>query len=68
MLSIYVGWVWKTKNAIDEIEKGCPWFTKPLVAGITPAAVWAFFIRFVCPVVILLVLLNPLGVKIPGLS
>jgi len=68
MLSIYVGWVWKTKNAIDEIEKGCPWFTKPLVAGITPAAVWAFFIRFVCPVVILLVLLNTLGVKIPGLS
>ncbi|SVB89966.1 uncharacterized protein METZ01_LOCUS242820, partial [marine metagenome] len=29
LLSLYVGWVWKPKNAVKEIEVGCPWFTKP---------------------------------------
>ena len=60
MLSIYAGWVWKPKNVIAEIEQGCPWFTKPLIGGISPAGVWAFFIKFVCPIVISLVLLNKL--------
>ena len=68
MLSIYAGWVWKPKNVVAEIEQGCPWFTKPFIGGISPAGVWAFFIKFVCPIVISLVLLNTLGVKIPGLN
>ena len=68
MLSIYAGWVWKPKNVIAEIEQGCPWFTKPFIGGISPSGVWAFFIKFVCPIVISLVLLNTLGVKIPGLN
>jgi len=61
MLSIYAGWVWKPKNVIAEIEQGCPWFSKPLIGGISPACVWAVFIKFVCPIVISLVLLNTLG-------
>ena len=61
MLSIYAGWVWKPKNVIAEIELGCPWFSKPLIGGISPACVWAVFIKFVCPIVISLVLLNTLG-------
>ena len=68
MLSIYVGWVWKPKRAIEEIESGCPSFTKPLVGSVTPAAIWAFFVKFACPVVILVVLLDKLGMKIPGLN
>ena len=62
MLSIYAGWVWKPKNVIAEIEQGCPWFTKPLIGGISPSGVWAFFIKYVCPIVISLVLLNTLGI------
>ena len=61
MLSIYVGWVWKPKNAIAEIEQGCDWFTKPLFGAIAPASVWTFFVKFICPIVISLVLLNTLG-------
>ena len=62
MLSIYAGWVWKPVNVIAEIEQGCPWFTKPLIGGISPSSVWAFFIKYVCPIVISLVLLNTLGI------
>ena len=62
MLSIYAGWVWKPVNVIAEIEQGCPWFTKPLIGGISPSGVWAFFIKYVCPIVISLVLLNTLGI------
>ncbi len=62
MLSIYAGWVWKPENVIAEIEQGCPWFTKPLIGGISPSGVWAFFIKYVCPIVISLVLLNTLGI------
>ena len=62
MLSIYAGWVWKPKNVVAEIEQGCPWFTKPVIGGISPSGVWAFFIKFLCPIVISLVLLNTLGI------
>ena len=60
-LSIYVGWIWKTELAVKEISEGCPWFTQPMVAGISPAQIWAFFVKYICPVVISLVLVNALG-------
>ena len=60
-LSIYVGWIWKTDPAVKEISEGCPWFTQPMVAGISPAQIWAFFVKYICPVVISLVLVNALG-------
>jgi NSS family neurotransmitter:Na+ symporter len=63
-LSLYVGWMLDSKKIVGEIEKGCPSFTKPLIAGKSPAAIWIFFIRFVCPVVIFVVLLGKFGVEI----
>ena len=66
LLSLYVGWVWKPKNAIKEIEEGCPWFTKPFVGPVSLASVWTVFIQFICPIVITLVLLNTLGVDLFG--
>ena len=60
-LSIYVGWIWKTEPAVEEISEGCPWFKQPLLAGYSPAQVWAFFVKYICPVVISLVLVNALG-------
>lgn len=60
-LSIYVGWIWKTELAVKEISEGCQWFTQPMVAGISPAQIWAFFVKYICPVVISLVLVNALG-------
>ena len=61
-LSIYVGWIWKPKSAIKEIEEGCPWFTKKVMGIVAPSKIWAFFIKYICPVVISLVLLNALGI------
>ncbi|HED09476.1 MAG TPA: sodium-dependent transporter, partial [Caldithrix abyssi] len=50
-LSIFVGWVWGVDRASDEIEQGAPFFRKT-------RWLWSFIIRYVIPVVILLVLLN----------
>jgi NSS family neurotransmitter:Na+ symporter len=54
---LYTGWVIDTNKVIDEINEGSPYFkTTVLAAG------WKFFIRFVCPLIILMVVLNVLGV------
>ena len=57
-----MGWIWKPKSAIKEIEEGCPWFTKKVMGIVAPSKIWAFFIKYICPVVISLVLLNALGI------
>ena len=55
LLSIFVGWVWGMTPAGKEMHEG---------SGMSDAGirVWGFFLRFVCPVVIFLVLLNVFGV------
>lgn len=54
---LYTGWVIDTNKVVDEINEGSPYFkTTVLASG------WKFFIRYVCPVIILLVVLNVLGV------
>lgn len=54
---LYTGWVIDTNKVVDEINEGSPYFkTTVLATG------WKFFIRYVCPVIILLVVLNVLGV------
>ena len=63
-LSLYVGWMLDSNKIVSEIEKGCPSFTKPFIAGKSPAVIWIFFIRFICPVVIFVVLLGKFGVEI----
>jgi NSS family neurotransmitter:Na+ symporter len=55
LLSIFVGWIWGAHRAGQEIREG---------SGMTLTGVrlWGFFIRWVCPVVIFIVLLNVFGV------
>ena len=55
LLSIFIGWVWGVRNAGLEFRRG---------TGMTDAGVatWGFFIRWVCPIVIFVVLLNVFGV------
>jgi NSS family neurotransmitter:Na+ symporter len=62
MTCIYTGWIMDINKLGAEISSGAPGFQKPLVAGITPQAIWIFFIKFVCPIVIGLVLLSTIGV------
>jgi len=55
MLSIYIGWIWGTKKAGDEIEQGSPFFSSTRI-------IWSFMIRYFIPVVIFLILLNLFGI------
>ncbi|MEX2585941.1 MAG: sodium-dependent transporter, partial [Balneolaceae bacterium] len=53
MICLFLGYVWKSESAIDEIEQGFPnvrnhWFTP----------VWIFFMKYVCPVLIALILVT----------
>ncbi|MCP4899408.1 MAG: sodium-dependent transporter [bacterium] len=51
LLCIFVGWVWGIRSAGKELGQGSdlgPWAVRT----------WGFFIRWVCPVLIFLVLLN----------
>lgn len=59
---LYIGWILKPARVIDEIAQGSPGFVTQKIAGFTPAQIWTFFIRFVCPIVILVVILNMFGV------
>ncbi|MFP4545208.1 MAG: sodium-dependent transporter, partial [Candidatus Kapaibacterium sp.] len=49
LLSIFIGWVWKAKNAADEIQLNAPGFLK--VRGI-----WIFMIKYFIPIVVFLIL------------
>lgn len=53
---LYSGWVLDTNKVIDEINEGSPFFKTTFLAG-----TWKFFVRFVCPVIIIIVVLNVLG-------
>ncbi len=51
LLSIFVGWVWGTKPAIDEINQGSMKFHKI-------APIWAFFMKYIIPIMIILIFLS----------
>jgi neurotransmitter:Na+ symporter, NSS family len=55
---LYTGWAMSTSNIINEIAKGSPSFLSKSVLGFTPAKVWIFFIRIVCPIISITVLLS----------
>lgn len=55
---LYTGWFMKTDLLVSEIEAGAPGFRKPIAFGLAPATIWKFALRFLCPVIILLVILN----------
>jgi len=55
LLSVFVGWVWGARAAGEELGRG---------GDMRPGAIrlWGFFIRFVCPAFIFVVLLNVFGI------
>ena len=56
LLAILVGWVWGTRKASEELVLGAgPWYA-------TLAPGWSFMLKYVCPLIIALVLLNLTGV------
>jgi len=61
LLSIFVGWVWGYERAGEELKRG---------SGLTDTGVrvWGFFLRFVCPVMIFIVLLDLVLTHTFGLS
>lgn len=59
---VYTGWFMNTELIADEIEKGMPTFKSGSILGIAPYKIWMFMVRFVCPLIIGLVILNMLGV------
>ncbi len=54
---LYVAWKLPIENIVNELDQGSPTFK----AGNFASNAFVFFIRYVCPIVILLVLLNMMG-------
>ena len=48
----FSGWAIKPERLADELAAGAPGFKKPVLGSISMADVWIFFIRYICPVVI----------------
>lgn len=59
---IYTGWFIKIEVLVDEIEQGMPAFKTGKILGVPIYKIWMFMVRFVCPVIIGLVILNMFGV------
>ncbi len=55
MLSLYTGWASKISDFADELASGAPAFKGPYRKA------WVFFIKWVCPIVIILLILNMVG-------
>ncbi|MDN3203088.1 sodium-dependent transporter [Algoriphagus sediminis] len=56
MLSLYTGWASKISDFADELTSGAPAFKGIYRTG------WIFFIKWVCPIVIILLILNMVGI------
>ncbi|WP_268035463.1 sodium-dependent transporter [Algoriphagus sp. PAP.12] len=56
MLSLYTGWAQKISDYATELSYGAPGFKGPYKTA------WMFFIKWVCPIVIILLILNMIGV------
>ena len=55
LLCIFVGWVWNTKNAVHEIQN-----EGSLKFSIAP--LWSFIIKFVSPIIIIVIFLTNFGI------
>lgn len=55
-ICVFVAWVWGASNAFEEVKLGAGSLTIRLLG------LWKFLIKYVCPVIIVLVLLNVFGV------
>lgn len=59
---LYTGWMMKTSKMVDEIKDGAPGFVNSKILGVAPYKIWTFTIRFICPLIIVLVMLSLLRV------
>jgi neurotransmitter:Na+ symporter, NSS family len=55
MLCVFLAWFWKSENAMEEIRHGF----ENLDQGLFPK-IWPFFVKYVCPILIALVLITTL--------
>ncbi len=53
LICLFLGYFWKTENAIEEIQHGFAG-----IKGSVFASVWSFFVKFFCPVIILIILIR----------
>ena len=59
LFCILIGWVWGTNNAAEELSQGNPsFYNKFLGLPFGKAKVWGFFIRYICPLAIVMIRLN----------
>lgn len=58
LCSVFTGYVWKTRNAVEELSSGCPNFQRPFLGNLSLARIWGVFVTFVCPLVIGVILVN----------
>jgi NSS family neurotransmitter:Na+ symporter len=56
MICLFLGFVWKTRLALQELEKG-----RPGILTSSFARIWPLFVKILCPATILLVFLNTIG-------
>ncbi len=56
LTTVFVGWVWGHRHAIKELATGAAGFARPLIGGLSAGDIWAFFIRFIAPIVIFLMI------------
>ncbi len=47
---VFVAWIWNRNEALEELKKGCPDVESGLFWKI-----WPFYVKFICPIAILLV-------------
>lgn len=62
MTCLYAGWFTDTNKLAEEIGHGSKAFAKPIIGSLTGQKLWVFFIKYVCPIVIGLVLLATVGI------
>ena len=58
LLSLFAGWAIDTKKIVFELNIGAPVFGKPLFGKITLSHLWVVFIKYICPFIIFVVLID----------
>lgn len=59
---VFTGWFMKTEELVAEIEQGMPSFRSGSILGVAPYKIWLFMVKVICPIIILMVILNMFGV------
>lgn len=64
LLSLFSGWFFKTEKLVEELNYGAPTFQEKAswLFGLQPAHLWVFLLKYVCPIIIGMVLLDLFGV------